>query len=243
MPSKKSSNTATYDPVTLASIAASLMPRMECGDVGKDADPERLRKFYGQQRSWLNSEKKLDQDGTTNLDVVMEEALYRAHLLLDRANNKPSPTAEAWREMNQREQKKAIVIEKIKKEIATRTEPIPWEELTRWSMGRSKADLRKIYWRAFQASELAARHEQEHDEYLVFVWESEANLQQRGDPSVKVVPDAEMSPSVSVRAALVCAQNFLDFVQEFAPRLRKQVERKGGEKGRKIQASQNWPDK
>lgn len=237
----ETSKKETSDATSLATIAALLMPRMEAGPGGQDPNPEALRAFYAGQRTFFDPEKRLKQDGTSNLDVMMEEALYRARLLLDRAANQPSPTVEAWTKMIEGEAKNEEMISRLKKEVAVMKGSIPWQKVAKMALPKSTPEMLKIYWRAFQASEIALRHEEATDENLVFVWESEASLQQKGDPSVRVRPDALIPLTVRAKSVLSTIAKFVEFYERFGPSLRKKVQRKAGIRGRKKQAERNWP--
>jgi hypothetical protein len=78
------------DPMHLALVASSLMPRMQLPEVWSCLEPEKLARHLAREREGYDPQIHFDdQDGTARLDVIMQEAVARARLLLHYAGGGP----------------------------------------------------------------------------------------------------------------------------------------------------------
>lgn len=243
---KRKTEKLTIDSVTLAQVAASLMPRIEMPFGWKDMTPRALREEFEEAHDWtkcppgsverdgfvelLHSDAR-SHDGSTIVDVVMEEALRRARMLLCRAHGMPSFTQERWaKNIAEPWATQDRVFPVIQAALKKATYPLTWQSFTEVVLANSTDDVRRLCWRGFVAkSELGIE-----DKHKYVVWESDANLRDREDPKCKILPDSKADFQIRRRAALGFAPRLYEFYQEHGERIRQKISRSaGGTGGRK----------
>ena len=220
-----------YDPVTVATIAASLMPRMTIQENRKNPDLLMLRRQLDWERNPYTFTGTLKADGTSVLDMLMEEAICRARLLLGRAAGEESPARIRHAKLFGKDAAKQSMLDRVTMFAAEWTTAIPWQVFAEWVLPHVSPNMREQCWRRTSTVFLHLRQldwESERDE---IVWASEAKPKDKKNPTVLIVPDNEIPQFVDLAGVWQYAGVLYDSYQEEGPKLRQRLSREKGKQG------------
>jgi hypothetical protein len=224
------------DPMHLALVASSLMPRMQLPEVWSCLEPEKLARHLAREREGYDPQIHLDDpDGTARLDVIMQEAVARARLLLHYAGGSPSPTKAAWAKMLSDGDTAEEAVARVRRDVAgNKDSEINISAFLRLVLINSNDDSRQKHWRAFQAAEQASVIFLKEKLDVRVIWEKEATLtdiQESKGGKVRILKDDILPKSIPVKFAGSEALKFYEFYIVHGNRITKQISRETGRTG------------
>ena len=139
------------DEALTATIAASFMPRMSM-DYKKGArpSPKSLRMSLDGERAG-HTFIHMKPDGSTLLDILMDEAIYRARLLLARVQGEGSPTRLAYAESIRNEGPKSRMQARVAELSGLHEGVIRWQDLAAWVLPEASEAMRAACWKMTNA--------------------------------------------------------------------------------------------
>lgn len=225
------------DPMHLALVASSLMPRMQLPEVWSCLEPEKLARHLARERDGYDPQNHLfdEQDGTARLDVIMQEAVARARLLFHYAGGSPSPTKEAWAKMLADGDTADEAVARVRRGVAGKKDcEINISAFLRLVLINSKDESRQKHWRAFQAAAQASTIFLKENLEVRVVWENEATLadsQESKGGKVRILPEDFLPKSIPAKFAGSEALRFYEFYIAHGDRIRKGISRETGRAG------------
>lgn len=237
MPAKprKKHVTPTDNNRFLASVAAALMPKVECPTDWASMSPAELKVVLEKQRAgFMPHLPYAGQDGTSPLDVIMEEAILRARMLIAYANGVDSWTrtlAKQARQGTPASRAEEQFSEAIRKEKL----PLHWRRFVELILPNSTEKMREAYWRAYRAKGLREQLEVEHGCKVHVVWQDGPKSRPAVAGAKRFTLDEKQLEVVFHRIAKaeVEAAQFRAFYEKEGGSLRKESQRKGSLKGNK----------
>ena len=234
---RKSATGPVFHPGLIATVAASIMPRMECPSGWPDMPAAFLKDILQKQRAGYNPRVPYDeQDGTSPLDVIMQEAIYRARMLISYSRGESSWTQTLSKQAKQGTPQTRALAD-FDAEMAKEKLPISWKRLVDLVLRNSTDKMRRSYWFAYQAAKWATECEREHGTKVRVVWKSQETERDREDPACIIVDDEKAAKQFHrIALAKVEAEQFYRFYQEEGATMRKSKQRQGSRVGSKKSA-------
>jgi hypothetical protein len=193
--SPKQTGLVAENPEVVASIAATLMPRIELPTGWWNWTGRKMMDEFSISEEEAETALLDREGGWGPLEVVMDEALRQARLLLQMARGVQTKEMVHWRVYRERLEKLQRFTDRIKvalDQVKTEEFPIQWNRLTALALPDSTPEMRRRYWFSYCAKQHLLDLDVREAGIKRVVFESFSNLKDKQDPECRLLPDSHV---------------------------------------------------